>query len=358
MHHRFVLILLLIFPAIAQTVKPVPPPGVEIPAADRKSLEAGLARLNSKIAKLPPSPLVADVRIFSNAVYFALAYNGFMKDDEVLKARELLFLGEQRADSLAKGEAPWTRQTGLVVRGYESKIDGSVQPYAIRPAENSSNLELDTPGVVVTLHDAGGSCEEHVTRYMPKSWAHVLAPQGRRPYGFDWEAWGRIDVIEALADAGTHYPCDPLRTCLTGHGMGGHGVWHLGVTFPDKFAAIGPSAGWISFWSYGGGMASFENNPSAVETMMMHVQAEPVPPSRRSEQVIPEALERAVLACLEKDPDRRPASADALDAQLAAIPLDAPWTAARARGWWRAHCPPHLRERPSVRRCLDEAGGR
>jgi hypothetical protein len=34
--------------------------------------------------------------------------------------------------------------------------------------------------------------------------------------------------------------------------MGGHGTWHLGVTYPDKFAAIGPSAGWISMVSYAG----------------------------------------------------------------------------------------------------------
>jgi hypothetical protein len=32
--------------------------------------------------------------------------------------------------------------------------------------------------------------------------------------------------------------------------MGGHGVWHIGSLFPDQFAAIGPSAGWISFWTY------------------------------------------------------------------------------------------------------------
>ena len=35
--------------------------------------------------------------------------------------------------------------------------------------------------------------------------------------------------------------------------MGGHGTWQIGVHFPDKFAAIAPSAGWISFWSYAGG---------------------------------------------------------------------------------------------------------
>lgn len=159
--------------------------------------------------------------------------------------------------------------TDINIRTFRSRIDGSVQPYAIRPAENSSQLELDTPGVILTLHDAGVSCEEYITRYAPKSWAHVIAPQGRRPHGFDWEAWSRIDFLEAFADAEKHYPCDPLRTCLTGRGMGGHGVWHLGVTYPDMFAAIGPSGGWISFWSYGGGMAEFAQKPSAIEAMLL-----------------------------------------------------------------------------------------
>jgi S-formylglutathione hydrolase FrmB len=30
---------------------------------------------------------------------------------------------------------------------------------------------------------------------------------------------------------------------LTGHSMGGHGTWHLGVHDAGRFAVIGPSAG-------------------------------------------------------------------------------------------------------------------
>jgi hypothetical protein len=33
--------------------------------------------------------------------------------------------------------------------------------------------------------------------------------------------------------------------------MGGHGAWHIGVTYPDRFAAVGPSAGWLSRSTYG-----------------------------------------------------------------------------------------------------------
>jgi hypothetical protein len=66
--------------------------------------------------------------------------------------------------------------------------------------------------------------------------------------------------MEVLDTAQKTLRTDPTRTYLTGHSMGGHGVWHVGVTFPDRFAAIGPSAGWISFWSYAGGVR--ETNPS------------------------------------------------------------------------------------------------
>jgi hypothetical protein len=54
--------------------------------------------------------------------------------------------------------------------------------------------------------------------------------------------------------------------------MGGHGTWHLGVTFPGRFAAIAPSAGWVSFASYGGERK--EANPPA-ELELRHRAAAP-----------------------------------------------------------------------------------
>jgi pimeloyl-ACP methyl ester carboxylesterase len=160
------------------------------------------------------------------------------------------------------------------VRTFLSRIDGSVQPYAVRPAVGADRSPPaassvgDLPGMIVVLHDAGVSCVEMASQYGPKSWAHVVAPTGRREYGFDWEDWGRTDVLETMADARRHYPNDPRRTYLTGYSMGGHGTWHLGVTYPDQFAAIGPIAGWISFWSYGGGVPSFQV-PDQIESLLL-----------------------------------------------------------------------------------------
>src|SRR3982751_3772505 len=121
--------------ALAQTakppIKPVPPLGVEVPAADRADLESGLDRLKAATGKLNGNPLLPDVLIYQEAVRYALQYNEFFKADEIAKAKILLQKGEERARQLAEGQAPWRSATGLVVRGYISKIDKSVQPYGL-----------------------------------------------------------------------------------------------------------------------------------------------------------------------------------------------------------------------------------
>ena len=54
--------------------------------------------------------------------------------------------------------------------------------------------------------------------YAPKTWGTVVAPTNRRPYGFDWEDWGRHDAMEVLALAQAKFETDPRQTYLT-HSM-------------------------------------------------------------------------------------------------------------------------------------------
>jgi len=131
-----------------------------------------------------------------------------------------------------------------------SNVDGSVQYYSVVPA--NPGKDDPRPGLTLTLHGAGVEARGQAACYAPKSWTHVVAATNRRPFGFDWEDWGRLDALEVLEAAERELKPDPRRRWLTGHSMGGHGTWHLGVTFPDKFAAIGPSAGWISMFTYAG----------------------------------------------------------------------------------------------------------
>jgi dienelactone hydrolase len=151
-------------------------------------------------------------------------------------------------------------------RTFRSRIDDSVQYYAVNPAQPLPG-ESQPPALFLTLHGAGVEAIGQADAYEAKSWGHLVAPTNRRPFGFDWEDWGRLDAMEVLALAQKQLHIDPRRVYLTGHSMGGHGAWHVGLTFPDRFAAIGPSAGWISFQSYAG--APRPQNPGPVEAMLL-----------------------------------------------------------------------------------------
>jgi serine/threonine-protein kinase len=83
--------------------------------------------------------------------------------------------------------------------------------------------------------------------------------------------------------------------------------------------------------------------PTPTGLLLHHVQTPAKPPSAVAPQAIPPALDAAVLHCLEKSPETRPASALALWEELGRVVLAAPWTQARARDWWQRHGP----ERPT-----------
>lgn len=133
---------------------------------------------------------------------------------------------------------------------FVSRIDGSVQYYALNPA--TPLLAGTRPGIVLSLHGASVEALGQAEAYFGKSWCHIVCPTNRRPFGFDWEDWGRKDALEVLDHAKATLDHDPSMIYLAGHSMGGHGTWQLGAHFPGLFAAIAPSAGWCSFWSYAG----------------------------------------------------------------------------------------------------------
>jgi hypothetical protein len=153
-------------------------------------------------------------------------------------------------------------------RTFISDIDGSVQYYAVQPAIAAKDTAAPPPALFLTLHGANVEAVGQAAAYARKETGHIVAPTNRRPYGFDWEDWGRLDALEVLAHAAKQYKTDPRRTYLTGHSMGGHGTWHVGVNCPDRFAAIAPSAGWISFATYAGGVKR-PDIPTPMQAMLL-----------------------------------------------------------------------------------------
>ena len=78
---------------------------------------------------------------------------------------------------------------------------------------------------------------------------------------------------------------------------------------------------------------------SPMKMFLQHVQEAPVPPSQRSELPIPREVDELVLACLEKDPAKRPQSAEQLLRMVRRCQSGASWNHDTARGWWQTHLP-------------------
>ena len=129
-----------------------------------------------------------------------------------------------------------------------SDIDGSVQYYAVNPQVKNGNTSR---ALFLSVHGAGVEAIGQARAYKPKDWGVLVAPTNRRPRGFNWEDWGRLDALEVLDIAVKQFTPDPSRIYLTGHSMGGHGTWYLGATYPGKWAAIAPCAGYPTLMGYG-----------------------------------------------------------------------------------------------------------
>ncbi len=267
MHHRFAFLLGLFAVVLsvrgdgaadnqAANVRMVPKPGIAIPEADRAELEQEVAALGSDIdalkSELKSKPalagLIPDVEIFHKAVHWALLYNEIYKTNEVAEARELLRLGRERAAQLREGHPAWPAQTGLVVRGYRSKVDGSVQPYglvvpgAFRPDGPSHRLDFwfHGRGETMTELDFINGRLKSPGEFTPRD-AFVLHLYGRYCNGSKFA--GETDAFEALDHVRKHYPIDDNRLVVRGFSLGGASCWHMAAHYAGLWAAAAPGAG-------------------------------------------------------------------------------------------------------------------
>ena len=133
-----------------------------------------------------------------------------------------------------------------------------------------------------------------------------------------------MDTIKAAAEVTTGTPAYMAPEMANGESV-------------DRRADL-YAVGCVAYWLLTGHLV-FEAE-SALRMLIQHIQAQPVPPSQRGAQAVPPALERLILRCLEKDPARRPSSADEIVAELDRVELDGAWDQQRAREWWESHIAP------------------
>ena len=238
-----------------ENVRRVPKLGIEVSAQNRMDLRAGLEELNEQIEALRRKKdpriqaLLPDVIIFARAVDEALTYQEFFREVEIQIAKQHLERGLERAKLLAAGQAPWTSQTGLVVRGYVSKLDGSVQPYGLVIPENYKPDQIEPRRLDIWFHGRGETLSENnfldqrlkqKGYYAPQD-AIVLHPYGRYSNAFKFA--GEVDVLEALEAVKQHYPIDEDRISVRGFSMGGAACWQFAVHYAGDWFAANPGAG-------------------------------------------------------------------------------------------------------------------
>ena len=242
--------------------KSLPPPGIDVPAADRAELERSLASLEASIKELSASKdakvkaLLPDVEIFSRAVETALKDNEFFATAEIGKAKALLKDGQTRADELHNGQPSWAKQIGLVPRGYVSQIDGSVQPFGLVVPDSYQTVGNSKYRLDVWLHGRNEKLSEvnflderlkQPGQFTPSD-TIVLHVYGRYCNAFKFA--GEIDVLEAIDAVKKQYRIDDDRVAMRGFSMGGAGCWHLAVHYADRWVVATPGAGFAEYAEY------------------------------------------------------------------------------------------------------------
>ena len=236
--------------------KRIPAAGITLTDTERAELTAGAAALRSEIdaagRELANNPkllaLLPDAEIFHKAVDWALRYDEFMAPKEIAYARTLLTKGRERLTQLRAKQAPWLDATGLIVRGYRSKIDGSVQPYGLVVPDSMARATIETP-LMVWLLGRGEKRTELAFLAEREAGPAQLTPKNTItlvPYGRFCNATkfaGEVDVFEALAAVRAQYRVDANRIAVAGFSMGGGSAWHLATHYPGLWAVASPGAG-------------------------------------------------------------------------------------------------------------------
>lgn len=273
------LLLSALVVAAAEKAPTAPPLGIAIPAAERTALRQKLDLLAKAIADVkstPHSALLPDVQIFYNAVDHALAHDMFYTTNDVPAAHNLLRHGMDRAAQLRGGQSQWTKVTGLVVRGYVSEIDGSVQPYGLVIPPSYSPRPHKLWRMDFWLHGRDNNLSEvrflnerllRLGQITPPD-TFVLHPYGRYCNAFKFA--GETDCFEAMRHVQQHYPIDSQRICMRGFSMGGAGAWHLGAHHAGLWAAVAPGAGFVDTAIYQN-LRAKETKPMWWEEKLWHL---------------------------------------------------------------------------------------
>ena len=279
--------MLLLVLAAAVTAAQGPEDKVFPPTAEQKAeIHKKLAELSARLAALGDKKfdpvLLADAQIYKKAADYILRFpEEFFGAQYAAETIKVLDTGIMRALELEAGVPSWPKKTGNVVRGFVSRIDGSVQPYGLTiPAsyDGKRPMRLD-----VWLHGTQQQLNEvrflqqqagpHNTSQIQADDYIQLEPFARMNHSYKFYA--ETDVYEAIAAVRKHYNIDAERIIIRGHSMGGHqGAARLPLQNPTFFAAFEASAGYSETREYAAARPAVKELTPYQEAALHYVDAE------------------------------------------------------------------------------------
>jgi predicted esterase len=150
-------------------------------------------------------------------------------------------------EDLARAQAGrdmFAERTGYMRRAYRSKVDGTLQPYAVRvPAGFDRNAGKTYPLIVYLHGSASDETNLAGVDYLSGGEAIELAPRGRGPSNAFTRDHAQEDIEEAIAAVVQSYPIDPKRIILTGFSMGGYGAYRTFYEHPERYRAVAVFSG-------------------------------------------------------------------------------------------------------------------
>ncbi len=244
--------LLATLPALrGQPYKPVD--------AEKQQIRAKMGELAKAIQGLrerrADDALLAEVEVYHKAAEWILRYEEeFYNKSYLANTLAALDKGLTRAKELEAGNASWPAQKGRFVRAYRSRVDGSVQPYGLVIPDSYDGatpvrLDLVLHGRGATLNEVSFIAAHDSRQPIPSGQDYIeLEVFGRTNNAYRWA--GETDVFEALESVRKRYNIDSRRIVLRGFSMGGAGGWHIGLHYPDRWAAVESGAGFTETRRY------------------------------------------------------------------------------------------------------------
>lgn len=235
-------------------VRPIPPVGMELSEAVTRELESLVGELDRDLdawreeRREQSQGVWPDIAIFPRAVRMALSLQQFYEDKDIERARSLLKTGRQRLEAARQGQTPWLEQSGIIFRGFVSKLDGTVQPYAVERPQALQNTASPLP-LDVWFHGRGERLAELQFLSQSATQLGVFHPRQAMtvfPYGRYCNAnkfAGEVDTLEAIEAVATTWEVDRDRIAVRGFSMGGASAWQFAVHYPGRWAVANPGAG-------------------------------------------------------------------------------------------------------------------